>query len=119
MDDKITIIEGPPPTFQEINDGWALGINESPLLYDIAVTHLRTFNGPALVERCHRAWSHRDNIYLHYRNDIGLEESAPIMAARALETDDGNLLVLWVRLPFQDDDAEDEEFDLDEGESNA
>ena len=24
MDNKITIIEGPPPAFEEIDDGWAL-----------------------------------------------------------------------------------------------
>jgi hypothetical protein len=24
MEDKITIIEGPPPIFEQINDGWAL-----------------------------------------------------------------------------------------------
>ncbi len=30
MDDKITIIEGPTPEFEAIQDGWALGINEKP-----------------------------------------------------------------------------------------
>ena len=43
MDEKITIIEGPPPTFEAVNDGWALGINESPYLFDVAMTRLRTF----------------------------------------------------------------------------
>lgn len=57
MENKITIIEGPPPTFEAIDDGWALGLNEGPFLYDLAMTRLRTFNGPALVERCHRAWN--------------------------------------------------------------
>ena len=31
MEDKITIIEGPPPIFEHVNDGWALGLNESPV----------------------------------------------------------------------------------------
>lgn len=97
MDDRITIIEGPPPTFQVINDGWALGLNENPSRYTLSFTQLRTFNGPALVERCHRAWNNRDGIYLHYRNMIGLEESAPIVAARTLETEEGQVLILWVR----------------------
>ena len=97
MDDKITIIEGPPPVFETIEDGWALGLNESPYLYDLAITRLRTFNGPALVERCHRAWHNQTTINLHYRNDMGLEEMAPIMAARAVDTNDGNVLVLWCR----------------------
>ncbi len=97
MDNKITIIEGPSPTFEEVDDGWALGLNESPFLYDLALTRLRTFNGPALVERCYRAWSKLDNIYLHYRDDLGLEERVPIMAARSVDTSDGQVLLLWIR----------------------
>jgi hypothetical protein len=97
MEEKITIIEGPPPTFEYIDDGWALGLNESTSLYDLALTRLRTFNGPALVERCHRTWSRKDSIFLHYRNDFGLEEKVPIMAARTLESNDGQVLYLWIR----------------------
>jgi hypothetical protein len=119
MDDRITIIEGPPPVFEDIDDGWALGLNEGPYLYDLALTRLRTFNGPALVERCHRAWSSQSIINLHYRNDMGFEETAPIMAARSVETHDGHMLLLWCRrkaeeveeeLDFGDDD---EDFDSD------
>ena len=98
MDEKITIIEGPPPTFETIGDGWALGLNESPSLANIAITHLRTFNGPALIERCNRAWRSQNNIHLEYRSSDGLEQSAPIIAARTLEVEDGQLLLLWVRL---------------------
>ena len=118
MDDKITIIEGPPPTFEEIDDGWALGLNESPEIYDMALTRVRTFNGPALVERCHRAWSKQEPIFLHYRNPIGLEEKAPIFAARSMETPDGHMLLLWIRrkpgedevdVDIHDDDDEDDD----------
>jgi len=120
MDERITIIEGPPPVFEPIEDGWALGLNEGPMLYDLALTRLRTFNGPALVERCHRAWYKQNIINLHYRNDMGLEETAPIMAARSIESDDGHVLLLWCRrkpdeveeeLDFGDDD-EDADTDL-------
>jgi hypothetical protein len=120
MEDKITIIEGPPPTFEAVEEGWALGLNESPYLADIAVTKLRTFNGPALVERCHRAWRHQENITLEYRTPEGLENSAPIIAARHVEVDEGNLLILWVRLMNDEielelgyDDGYDEEDDDD------
>jgi len=98
MEEKITIIEGPTPTFETINDGWAMGLNESPYLYDMVMTRLRTFNGPALVERCYRAWNKQENIYLHYRNDLGLEERVPIMAARSVLSHDGHVLILWIRL---------------------
>jgi hypothetical protein len=117
MDDRITIIEGPPPDFEYIDDGWALGLNEGPALYDLALTRLRTFNGPALVERCYRAWRRKDTIFLHYRNDFGLEEKVPIMAARTLDSGEGQVLYLWIRrkageieydFDFDVDDDEDE-----------
>jgi len=120
MDEKITIIEGPPPSFEAVNDGWALSLNESPYLANIALTRLRTFNGPGLIERCHRAWRHQRPIQLEYRSIDGLENQAPILAARTMEIDDGQVLLLWVRLEideetlkselgddFDDDDAAD------------
>ena len=120
MDEKITIIEGPPPTFEMVGDGWALGLNESPTLANIALTQLRTFNGPALVERCHRAWRKQQAINLEYRSSDGLIQTAPIVAARFIDTQDGHLLALWVRLVeeevelefgFDDDDSNEEDAD--------
>jgi hypothetical protein len=121
MDDKITIIEGPPPIFEHVNDGWAVGLNESPHVLVPALTRLRTFNGNALVERCHQAWHRQDAIHLHYRNDMGLEQTAPILAARNVETSDGNVLLLWVYLDkehveyeFDDEDDDGADDDLNE-----
>jgi hypothetical protein len=113
MEDKITIIEGPPPVFEHVNDGWAMGLNESPHLSVPALTRLRTFNGPALVERCYNAWHNKSSIHLHYRNDMGLEQTAPILAARNVETNDGHVLLLWVYL-----DSEKVEFEMDSGEDD-
>ncbi len=123
MEDKITIIEGPPPTFESITDGWALGLGEGPSLTDIAVTRLRTFNGPSLVERCYRAWRNKQTINLEYRTSDGLQNQAPIVAARYVEMEEGQLLLLWVRLVddqielelgYEDDSDEesDDDFDL-------
>lgn len=115
MDDKITIIEGPPPVFEAVNDGWPLGLNEGPYLFDIALTRLRTFNGPALVERCYRAWREHHPIQLEFRDPTGLPSQAPILAARTLAIDEGQMLLLWVRLDtqqgeleigYEDDDAD-------------
>jgi hypothetical protein len=106
MDDKITIIEGPTPIFEEINDGWALGLNEGPVLYDLMMTRVRTFNGPALVERCHRAWNDQSSVFLHYRNELGMEEKTPILAARSVTTSDGSVLLLWVRMEFEETETE-------------
>lgn len=113
MDDKITIIEGPIPIFEDVNDGWAVGLNEGPYLYDLALTRLRSFNGAALVERCHRTWSKNAAMFLHYKNELGLEEQAPIMAARTMETQNGDLLLLWIRR-----EPEDIEFEFDIGETD-
>ena len=114
MDEKITIIEGPPPVFEHVEDGWAMGLNESPHILVPALTRLRTFNGNALVERCHRAWNKKEPIQLHYKNDMGLEQTAPILAARNVETPDGNVLLLWVYL-----DKEHVEYEFDEGDDEG
>jgi hypothetical protein len=90
-------------------------------LGEIAVTRLRTFNGPALVERCYRAWSTQQPIHLEFRSADGLEQQAPIVAARTLETEEGHLLILWVRLTDEevelelgyDDDQSEGDDDLD------
>jgi hypothetical protein len=104
MENKITIIEGPTPVFEGISDGWALGLNESPLLYDTIFTQVRTLNGPALVERCHKAWKSNSSIYLHFKDQMGVEEKAPIIAVRSVSTDEGQMLLLWVRqLPSYED----------------
>jgi hypothetical protein len=104
MDEKITIIEGPPPTFEPIPDLWVHGLSEGLTQTDMVVTHLRTFNGPSLVERCHRAWRNQQNITLEYRTHEGLNTEVPIVAARNLETEEGDMLMLWLR--FADDAVE-------------
>ena len=123
MEKKITIIEGPPPTFEPIPDLWVHGLTEGLTQNDIVVTQLRTFNGPTLVERCHRAWRNLKNINLEYRNQEGLQAEVPIVAARSVKTDEGDMLMLWLRLADNaveldigyDDDFgdEDEDWDLD------
>jgi hypothetical protein len=114
MEDKITIIEGPPPVFEPVQDAWALGLNEGPNLSVAVMTRLRTYNGPALVERCYRAWRSQNGIRLHYRNDMGLEQTAPILAARAVETEEGQVLLLWIYL-----NRDEVEFEIDAGDDDA
>ena len=106
MDDKITIIEGPPPTFEAVADIWAQGISDGPIFSGVVATRLRTFDGLALVERCQNAWRNLQPIHLEYKNMEGLKEEAPIVAARNLETDEGDVLILWVRVPEEDLEVE-------------
>jgi hypothetical protein len=102
MDNKITIIEGPPPIFEPTGDAWASGVAESPTYGSVVLTRLRTFNGPALVERCHRAWRSMEPIHLEFRSNEGLVEYRPIIAARHVDTNEGHMLFLWVRLSEDD-----------------
>mgnify|MGYP000871068303 FL=1 len=124
MDDKITIIEGPTPTFEAIHEhpltgmqAWTGGILETPFLYDLAKTTLRTFNGQALLERCHRTWQEKSIMYLEYRDRIGLTKQTPILAAQSVQVDEGDMLILWVRQDAQEEEVEtdgDEDFDEDQ-----
>ena len=98
MDDKITIIEGPPPVFEKFPDGWAVGLNESSDLGSVVLTRLRTFNAPALVERCHRAWHSLGSMHLEYRATDGMPRQSPIVAIRPVEVEEGDMVLLWVRL---------------------
>lgn len=96
--DKITIIEGPPPTFELDNDPWLAGLTEGPAPSQVAMCRVRAANGPSLVERCYRAWRDGHSISLEYRNEDGLTQLAPIVAARWAELAEGHVLILWLRL---------------------
>lgn len=110
--EKITIIEGPPPTFETAVDPWAYSLSEGPLPFQVALCRLRTFNGPALVERCYRAWRRRQPVMLEYRIPDGQTQTTPIVAARWAELDEGQVLLLWIRLPERDFEFE---FEMDDG----
>ncbi|MGV8050710.1 MAG: hypothetical protein AB2L21_10290 [Anaerolineaceae bacterium] len=111
MDNKITIIEGPTPTFEPIQDSfvqgsataWTAGILEGPYLYNMAMTTLRTFNSQNLLERCLDAWKNKQTMFLEYKDRIGLKKQSPIIAARAMNVEEGELLLLWVRQDLQED----------------
>jgi hypothetical protein len=96
--EKITIIEGPPPTFEVAPETWLPALAEGPRLPRTALTRLRTFNGPAMVERCWKAFSDGRPVKLEYRGEAGETEYADILAARCAEVDEGHVLLLYVRL---------------------
>lgn len=125
MENKITIIEGPTPNFDSVEtdfimgiNGWTAGLSEGPYLYDTARTTLRTFNSTALLERCHKAWAHKATMYLEYRDPIGMKKEVPIVAARAVYAEQGDLLILWVRRdPEQVEEDENIDIDFDDMDS--
>ncbi|OQY34101.1 MAG: hypothetical protein B6I38_02745 [Anaerolineaceae bacterium 4572_5.1] len=118
MSEKITVIEGPTPIFQEVRGLWNYGLLESHLQHDTILTELRAFDGFALVERCQQAWSNQEPISLEYRTEEGLPAQLPIVAAYCDETDEGDVIQLWLRLERDDieieleyDDKYDDEYD--------
>jgi len=106
MSDKITIIEGPTPDFQEVNDLWIQGIADSPFQFDTFFAELRAFDGPALVDRCREAWRNQELMTLEYRDESGLVDEIPIIAAHCEETEEGDVLQLWLRQPREDVEIE-------------
>ena len=120
--EKITIIEGPPPTFEVVGDSWLLGLAEGSTPSQVVVCRLRTFNGPALVERCYRAWRDGQAMHLEYRGEDGLPQQAPVLAARWTQLEEGHVLTLWVRMDADDIEVEidfDAEDDDDEPDSTG
>jgi hypothetical protein len=125
MDNKITIIEGPTPNFDSVEsdfvigvNGWTAGLSEGPYLFDTARTTLRTFNGKALIERCHNAWAQNATMYLEYRDPIGMKKEVPIVAARAIDSEKGDMLVLWVRRELDESEEPDIDVDFDDMDSD-
>jgi hypothetical protein len=96
--EKITIIEGPPPIFEQASETWLPSLAEGPRLPYLARTRLRTFNGPAMVERCWKAWDEGRPVHLEYRDEEGLNQKAEILAARYADTSEGHVLLLYLRL---------------------
>jgi hypothetical protein len=116
MTEKITVIEGPTPEFREVNGLWIQGVADTPGQFDTYYTELRAFDGLSLVDRCSTAWERNESIVLEYRTETGLVDEITIIAAHSEETDDGDMIQLWVRQPREDvefelkfDDSDDEE----------
>jgi len=96
--EKITIIEGPTPVFEQTPETWFPALAEGPTLPSLALTRLRTFNGPSMVERCWKAWDEKRPVFLEYRDEGGEQQSAEVLAARYAEVPEGHMLLLYVRL---------------------
>ena len=123
---KITILEGPPPTFEAVTDPILYGLWESATPAHIVLCRLRAINGPALIERCYRAWKANEQITLEFMTEGGLMIEAPIVASRWSEVPEGDILMLWLAMEeiefeidtgfetgFDLDDFDDPDFDLD------
>lgn len=104
----ITIVEGPPPEFVEVDMHWTDSLTEGASQCVIAMCETRTLNGEALVERCRQAWSEGRPARLDFPLGEGERAEVDIAAARWEQAPEGQKLILWVKV---DEIQEEEESD--------
>ncbi len=118
----ISIIEGPTPEFRPTPQHWLQSIHESPMDRGIALCQLRTATGPDILERCQHAWRENRPVKLEFPDEMRMSQQVDVVAMRLSEVEAGQVLNLWVSLPFEmffviedEDDLGDDEFDEDDG----
>ncbi len=114
----ITIVEGPTPDFMPNPQGWVQSIYEGPAEMDVALVQLRTGNGADIRDRSLRAWQEGRPVRLDYPDDLRLRQQVDVIALRLTEVDEGELLLLWVTMPWQMEDVEEEDESDDDFDSD-
>ncbi len=107
----ITIVEGPPPDFEEVTNRWSASVLEGTTLNQTALVQMRTFDGPKLIKRCQNAWAEERPARLNFPLGDGSRGELDIVAARWEAVDEGHKIFLWVRI---DAEFETEEIDEDD-----
>ncbi len=103
--EMITIIEGPPPEFVLAQEIWSMSMWEGPLPRSVGVCQMRTFNAGRLMERCTRAWNEGRPVHLDFPQMDGLRQKVEVLAARPGHVEEGDLLYLWVAVPYGAEEA--------------
>ena len=77
---------------------------------------LRTATGDDIKMRCEDAWEDGRPVRLDYPDEWGMRQQLDVVAMRLSEVEEGELLTLWVSVPYELllDDDEDEFDDLDD-----
>jgi len=110
----IEIIEGPTPEFQPTVQNWLQSLYEGPEVMEVVMCQLRTASGDDIKERCERAWGDKRPVLLDFPDQWGLRQQLDVVALRLSEVDEGQLLTIWVAVPYMPDDEEDYEDDDDD-----
>ena len=93
----ITIVEGPTPDFRSIPSFFFPSIMEGPGDADTLMCELRTLRGKSIVDRCQNAWKEGRPVYLVYKDEMLMEQTADVVAMRLKEISEGTILYLWIR----------------------
>lgn len=115
----IEIIEGPPPEFQPSAQTWLQSLYEGPEVSEVAMCQLRTATGNAIQERCETAWEERRPVVLDFPDEWGMRQQLDVVALRLSEVDEGQLLTIWVAVPYLPVEEEEEEEESDEEDGGA
>lgn len=100
--EKIEILEGPTPDFRPNTQVWNWGIYDGMLPSSVVSCELRTNNGEAIRERCQRAWREGRPVLLEFPDEMRMRRHINVVAMRLHEVDEGTVLSLWVRQPFEE-----------------
>ncbi len=114
----ITIIEGPTPEFRPTPVDWVQSVLEGPADRLVAVCHLRTNNGPDIMERCRNAWKDNRPVRLDFPDEMRMRQQVDVVSIRLDDLEEGPALMLWVALPLEvieemeetDESDEDDDF---------
>jgi hypothetical protein len=112
----ITIIEGPTPDFMPNPQGWLQSVYEGPEEAEVALCQLRTGNGRDIKARCEQAWAERRPVRLDYPDDLRLRQQVDVIALRLSKVEEGELLLLWVMLPWEMRSNTEEDLDEDDAD---
>lgn len=84
----------------------------------VATCQLRTGNGEDIQERCTNAWQEGRPVKLDFPDEMRMRQQIDVLALRLDEIDEGQVLQIWVSLPYEaiiqegDDDYDDyDDFD--------
>lgn len=98
----IEVIEGPTPEFRPSPYLWFQSVYEGPEDSEVMICELRTLNGEGILDRCLNAWKEGRTVKLDYPDYMRLRKQNDVVAMRLQQLDEGPLLMLWVRLPEED-----------------
>jgi hypothetical protein len=111
----IEIIEGPPPEFQPTVQNWLQSLHEGPEVTQVAMCQLRTATGDDIRERCEIAWEEKRPVRLDFPDEWGMRQQLEVVALRLSEVDEGQLLTIWVAVPYTPVEEEEEGDEEDGG----
>ena len=111
--EMITIIEGPPPEFLLAQDTWSMSVWEGQTPRAVGLCQMRTFKAQDLMDRCRRAWSEGRPVHLDFPQMDGLRQQVEVLAAKPGHVEEGDLLYLWVAVPQEAAEIEENDADGD------